>query len=131
MWLLDTNVVIHAIRGDPPAVRARLIDVGPGAVRIASVTIAELWYGALKSPHPKRRRDVFDAFLGPIETLPFDRAAAIHHAELRYALRHTPIGVRDLLIASIALSAGLGVVTNNRGEFQRVPGLVVEDWASA
>lgn len=130
MWLIDTNVVIHAIRNDPPSVRARLSEIGPSAVRVSSISIAELWYGALRTPQPKRRRALYEAFLSPIETLAFDRAAAVQHAELRHALRHAPIGERDLLIASIAVSAGLIVVTSNRREFERIPGLVVEDWTS-
>ncbi len=54
-----------------------------------------------------------------------------HHARLRYALRHAPIGERDLLIAAIALANRLVVVTHNVKEFSRVPDLVVEDWARA
>jgi tRNA(fMet)-specific endonuclease VapC len=38
------------------------------------------------------------------------------------------IGANDLLIAAIALARQLTVVTNNVGEFGRVPGLQVEDW---
>ena len=36
----------------------------------------------------------------------------------------------DLLIAAHALSLGLTVVTNNTREFERIPGLAVEDWVS-
>ena len=128
IWLLDTNAVIHAIRNNPPSVRSRLTALGPDDVRVSAITIAELWYGAQKAHNPVRRRAVFEAFLAPYEVLSFDRGAAVRHAELRQALRHSPIGERDLLIAAIALDAGLGVVTNNTREFQRVPGLSVEDW---
>jgi tRNA(fMet)-specific endonuclease VapC len=41
------------------------------------------------------------------------------------------IGPNDLLIAAIALAHGLTLVTNNTGEFARVPGLVLEDWQIA
>jgi tRNA(fMet)-specific endonuclease VapC len=41
-----------------------------------------------------------------------------------------PIGLNDLLIASIALANDLTVVTNNNDEFKRVPGLRVEDWSA-
>ena len=60
--------------------------------------------------------------------LPFDRAAAELHAELRYGLRHAPIGERDLLIAATAVAHGVILVTGNAAAFNRVRGLQVEDW---
>ena len=66
----------------------------------------------------------------PFPRLPFDEAAADRHADIRWALRHQPIGERDLAIAAIALAHGATMVTNNRCEFDRVPGLVVEDWTT-
>ena len=41
-----------------------------------------------------------------------------------------PIGNINLMIASHALCAGAVLVTNNIREFQRVPGLALEDWGS-
>jgi tRNA(fMet)-specific endonuclease VapC len=38
------------------------------------------------------------------------------------------MGPNDMLIAAHALAAGLTVVTDNSGEFSRVPGLTVENW---
>lgn len=129
-YLLDTNAVIHAVRGRPASVRSRLDAEGPARVRVTSITIAELWNGAEKSDDPERRRRLFDAFLAPFEVLPFDAAAGKLHGTLRHQLRHQPIGERDLLIASIARSAGLTLVTANAGEFRRVPDLAVEDWSA-
>lgn len=40
----------------------------------------------------------------------------------------TLIGANDLLIATRTLSLGLALVTDNAGEFSRVPGLGVENW---
>ncbi|MFP1679762.1 hypothetical protein ACLD02_13765 [Alloalcanivorax sp. C16-2] len=40
------------------------------------------------------------------------------------------IGGNDLLIAGHTLATEARLVTNNRREFDRVDGLVVEDWAS-
>lgn len=55
--LLDTNVLIHAVRGRPLGVRAQLQQQSPDDVAVSSITIAELWYGAEKSSSPARRRE--------------------------------------------------------------------------
>lgn len=127
-YLLDTNAVIHAIRGRPTQVRQRVDATGPATVAVSAVTVAELWFGAEKSSDPEKRRRVFAAFLHPFDILPFDEAAGKEHGVLRNRLRRSPIGERDLLIAAIARSRHLTVVTENTGEFRRVPGLSVEDW---
>lgn len=129
IWLLDTNVLIHAVRGRPPAVRAQLQRQSPDDVAVSSITVAELWYGAEKSVSPARKREAWKAALEPFQVIAFDRDAAERHARIRYLLRHRPIGERDLLIASIALAHDLTLVTHNAAEFSRVPGLRVEDWA--
>ncbi|MBI4586937.1 MAG: type II toxin-antitoxin system VapC family toxin [Planctomycetes bacterium] len=128
-WLLDTNMLIFAARDRPKAVRRRLQDISPDDVAVSSITIAELWYGAEKSDDPPRKREAWRKFLEPYLVLPFERAAAEEHARLRYLLRQSPIGERDLLVAAIASANGLRVVTNNLAEFTRVPGLTVEDWS--
>jgi len=40
----------------------------------------------------------------------------------------TPIGPNDLLIAAIALAHQATLVTHNTREFERIVGLLVEDW---
>jgi tRNA(fMet)-specific endonuclease VapC len=130
-WLVDTNTLIHAVRGRPPRVRDELRRRAPSDIAVSAVTIAELWYGAEKHPNPSAKRDAWAAVLEPYEVLAFDRAAAEHHARLRHALRHTPIGERDLLIAAIATANRLIVVTQNTREFGRVPDLVIQDWTQA
>ncbi|HDT2940129.1 TPA: VapC toxin family PIN domain ribonuclease, partial [Escherichia coli] len=44
-------------------------------------------------------------------------------------LAGTPIGPNDTAIAGHAIATGAILVTNNVREFERVPGLVLEDWA--
>jgi tRNA(fMet)-specific endonuclease VapC len=128
-WLLDTNVLIHAQRGHPASVLARLVEASPDDVATSSVSIAELWYGAAKSTEPGRKQKLWRRFLEPISVLPFDREAGELHGELRQALRRQPIGERDLLIACIALTHDLTLVTANTREFIHVPDLRVEDWS--
>lgn len=126
--LLDTDVVVDALRGRPPDVRRRLRGMSPGEVSLSTITVAELWYGAEKSANPQGTRELFEQFIEPFEILAFDRPAAEHHGRLRHALRQNPIGDRDLLIAAIAFANGLTIATRNTREFGRVEGLTVEDW---
>jgi tRNA(fMet)-specific endonuclease VapC len=128
-FLFDTNAVIHLMKLHEPLVeRART--VGPSAIAVSSVTLAELWYGAARSHRPARTRAEQDAALAPFRVLDFDANAAEKYAHVRALLANEgrPIGDRDLLIAATALAHRRVVVTSNAAEFERVPGLVVEDW---
>lgn len=62
--------------------------------------------------------------------MPFDEAAAVIYGDIRAYLdkQGTPIGGNDLLIAATALAGELILVTRNIREFERVPGLKLEDW---
>lgn len=128
--LLDTDTLVSALRKDPPQVLRRLLDSSPDDLAISVVTIAELTYGAAKSRDPERTRTVLEHFLTPYHILSFDVPAAERHGRLRHELRHQPIGERDLIISSIALTNDLAVVTGNVREFGRVPGLRLENWTS-
>ncbi|WP_395939593.1 PIN domain-containing protein [Anabaena sp. FACHB-1237] len=63
-------------------------------------------------------------------SLPLDDISALNAGKMRAQLANigTPIGYNDLLIASIALSHNLILVTHNTKEFLRVEGLKIEDW---
>ncbi|MGQ0814778.1 MAG: type II toxin-antitoxin system VapC family toxin [Gemmatimonadota bacterium] len=127
-WLLDTNVLIHAQRGHPENVRARLMQLSPYDIAISAITIAELWYGAARTPDPLKKKTLWRRFVEPFLILPFDAAAAELHGELRHSLRQHPIGERDLIIACTALSNDLTLASANTTEFERVPGLRLENW---
>lgn len=125
--LLDTDVLVDVLRNRGHA-RSRLAETSPDDFRTSSVAVAELAYGARLAREPARAELAWRTLLEPIEVVPFDAAAAERHAELRHALRGTPIGERDLIVAATAVANGLVVVTRNQREFGRVPGLRVEVW---
>jgi len=128
-FLLDTNTCVYAIKRLPSVIE-RLQALSPEDLGVTVITLAELWSGARKSSRPERSRASVDAFLRPFEIVPLDKDAAESYADIRLRLERLgrPIGERDLLIAAIARSRDLAVVTHNVGEFGRVPGLTVEDW---
>jgi tRNA(fMet)-specific endonuclease VapC len=127
--LLDTNVCLAIINRDE-RVRRHLERHAPSALRMSSITLAELRFGVAKSREPKRATFNLSALLSKVGAVPFDTEATERYGELRASLerRGAPIGPLDTLIAAHALSLGWTLATNNPKEFRRVPGLKVEDW---
>ena len=62
--------------------------------------------------------------------MPFDSNSAYEYGKIRHFLkiRGEMIGSNDLLIAAHAKANNLTLVTNNTNEFERVPGLKIENW---
>ncbi len=129
-YLLDTNIVIFALRRGSESLRDRLRAERDRLV-VSTITVSELAYGSAKSSDPHANRLAVEQFLSLVSVLPFDVSAAQHAGEIRQQLGAVgaPIGGYDVLIAGHARSAGLAVVTNNTREFERVPGLEVVDWS--
>jgi tRNA(fMet)-specific endonuclease VapC len=130
-YMLDTNICIYTMKKKPPEVFEKLRKLSPDSVGISAITEAELRFGMSNSSKPEHNHRTLDEFLGPFQIVPFDSAAAAHYGEIRSNLRRsgTPIGNMDLLIASHARSLSLTLVTNNTKEFEKVPGLKLENWA--
>ena len=128
-YMLDTNICIFVMKGRGAALAARF-EAEAERLRISSVTLAELTYGVAKSAAPERNRRALEALVARLAVVPFDTAAAWLYGELRGDLerRGQVIGPYDLMIAAHARALGDVLVTNNRREFDRVAGLVVEDW---
>ena len=104
----------------------------PLNVKLCSVVKAELLYGASRSNNEVAARTKLELFFAAYESFPFDDLAAVEYGRLRGTLvvAGTPIGPNDLMIAAIALSRQLTLVTHNTRELSRVAGLVIEDWES-
>lgn len=129
MFALDTNTLIYFFKG-LHGVDHVLLATPPGEIAIPCVVLFELQTGIAKSSAPAKRREQLNALLRVTRLLPFDAAAANASALLRATLESagTPIGPMDTLIAGTALAAGATLVSHNRNEFERVPGLRVVDW---
>lgn len=128
-YLLDTNICIYTIKNRPPEVR-EAFKQHHQQLCISTITLMELIYGAEKSAAPERNLEVIEGFAARLDVLAYDNEAAAHSGQLRAELARsgTPIGPYDQMIAGHARSRGLILVTNNHSEFDRVPGLRVEDW---
>ena len=130
MYMLDTNIIAYAKNNRPESVLQRFMEHRPEDMCISAITMAELEFGICKSSKPAQNRLALMMFLSEIQVVPFDGKAAQEYGLIRSELtaRGTPIGANDLLIAAHARSLGLTLITNNGREFERVPGLTVENW---
>ena len=130
MYLLDTNICIFALKDKFPALKKKLLTVHPDEIAVSSITVFELEYGAAKSKWGDKTREVLRQFLSSYEILPFTVEDAEVCGQIRAVLTAagTPIGAYDVMIAAQGAARDLTVVTNNTGEFSRVPGLHLEDW---
>ena len=133
MICLDTNAIIALLNRSSMTVRVRLADAvhRREVVAVPTVVLFELRYGAAKSANRQRAaRRIAELLAGPVEVLEFESDDAEEAGDIRAALERagTPIGPYDVLIAGQARRRGALLVTANRREFARVPGLRTEDW---
>lgn len=131
-YLLDTNICIYIKNHRPPEVLARFAKLPPGKVAMSAITCGELYFGAMKSSKPKESQRILEQLVALIPVLPLDESVSIHYGKIRQHLQAGGklIGNNDLWIASHALASKLILVTNNAAEFERVPGLRIENWVS-
>jgi tRNA(fMet)-specific endonuclease VapC len=97
---------------------------------ISTVVLAELYAGAYKHPNPRRLLALVADLLQEVAVLDFDSACAEEYGKVQGGLLQKGITVpaADLMIASAALIHNLTFVTNNTADFQRIPGLRLDDW---
>lgn len=116
-----------------PRITQKVYSYLPNEVVVCSIVKGELVYGALHGTRPEENLRILEQFFEVVESVPFDDAAAYQYGRIRSELAAlgTPIGANDFLIAAIAKAHDLTLVTHNVGEFSRVPGLRIEDWAGS
>lgn len=129
-YLLDTNTCIRYLNGRSESIRQHIESTSPQDILICSIVKAELFYGSQKSHYPEKNLAKQQRFLNCFQSLPFDDGAAAVYGQIRAQLERsgTPIGPNDLLIAAIAISNQVTLVSHNTREFKRIDLLQLEDW---
>lgn len=130
-YLLDTDTCIYLLNGDQ-RVKARVAQVGIEAIAVAMITQGELFFGAYNSSQINSNLERIREFFtepGP-EVLPLDEHVMDCFGKTKAELRRKgqPLGDIDLLIAGVAVSRGLTLVTNNTKHFKRVPDISLDNW---
>lgn len=128
--LIDSSIFIAQERRRQP-IEALFEALSGELSAMASITASELLVGVHRAEPTRRRlqREAnIESIIRRIPVLPFELRAARVHAEIwaQLATSGLMIGAHDLIIAATAIANGYAVLTDNVREFQRVPGLVVE-----
>ena len=126
------EICIHYLNGTSTSVIERLRDTPIENVRLCSVVVAELYYGAHKSQDPTQNMARIVGFIEGLLILPFDEPCMEPYGQIRAELerRGTPIGGNDLFIAATAAANHCTLVSDNTREFSRVDNLTVENWVN-
>ena len=129
-YMLDTDIFSFVVDGRHPEVR-QMVAKKQGAVSISVLTLAEALFGAKKKNSP-RLESLIEMFRDLFPVVPWSEDAADAYAVIRAQLEASGnlIGDMDMLIAASAVAGGYVLVTNNVRHFQRIEGLMIEDWAA-
>jgi tRNA(fMet)-specific endonuclease VapC len=136
IYLLDTNHVSVLQRGGEQAtlLLSRLQQLSPDDYGTTIVTYEEQCRGRMDQIHQARNgRERMEAYFRLSASLRFFSRIAVWDytstAETHFLTLSTlQIGMKDRLIASIALANNATILTRNNRDFDKIPGLRTEDW---
>jgi tRNA(fMet)-specific endonuclease VapC len=132
MYLLDTDTIIYAIKGEPPVTR-RLEEKANQPKAVSVITYGELLFGAMKSTAPQVNLPKVRRITELFPVIEVSRAIMETFGSLKAELqkRGKAVDDFDLVIASTALVHSYSLVTNNERHFRNIPGLRLENWVRA
>jgi tRNA(fMet)-specific endonuclease VapC len=129
-YLIDTNICIFYIKGRYELDK-KFDTVDPDNCFISEITLAELKYGVENSEKKLKNQHALDNFLTGIKIIPIFHSLDLFAKE-KSRLRKAGIIIDDfdLLIGATAITNNLVLVTNNTDHFQRLNGIILEDWTN-
>ncbi len=127
-YLLDTNICAYFFNGKFN-LNEKIRKIGFENCVESEITIAELKYGIAKSTKKEKNQQALDTFQSKIDILPIFPALDIYATEkARLKTKGKMLDDFDLLIGTTAIHNNLILVTRNVSDFNRLDGIVIEDW---
>ncbi len=131
-FLLDTNICSAHLRR--PSGLSHRFTQHSGRLFVPSIVVAELYTWAYIQHDPTKILAAIETLLKhDVQVLPYDVSCAHVFGKLKGELRRQGITVSpiDLLIASVARTHDLTMVTHNVSDFSAIPDLRVVDWLAS
>jgi tRNA(fMet)-specific endonuclease VapC len=127
-YLVDTNICAYFFNGQFN-LKEKIRQIGFENCLVSEITIAELKYGIAKSTKKEKNMQVLDIFQSKIHVLPIFPALDVYASEkARLKTKGKILDDFDLLIGATAIYYDLTLVTKNLSDFERLNGIVLEDW---
>lgn len=128
-YLLDTNIISFYLKGDTRLKEKVLNNID--SIAISMISYYEIVSG-LQSINANKRIDEFEKFCELINIVNLDKSSVLASCKIYSALKKSGnlIDDIDILIAGIAKSNNLVMVTDNTQHFERIEELKVENWKS-
>lgn len=129
-YLLDTNICIYFLKGQF-GLHDKINEIGEENCFLSEITIAELKFGVENSVQKGKNRKNIEEFQAKFDIIPIFPALDIFAKEkARLKTKGKILDDFDLLIGSTAIFNNLTLVTKNVSDFDRLDGIVIEDWTA-
>ena len=127
-YLLDTDWVIHYLRGKRQSIVTRILELTSSGLALSSISLAELYHGVYTSARKEENLAGISDFLSGVTViLPDEQIAERFGIEKAY-LRDQGLVVDnfDLLIGCTALVYDMTLLTNNTKHYEMIQNLKIE-----
>ena len=130
LFLLDTNIVSHFMRGDQPTITERLRETALNDVAISVVTKGEMLFGLAKRKRPRKLEQAINGVLQTIAVLPWTSETAETYGALKAQCTTDGLSLSDLdmMIAAHAISLNAILVTRDKAFDHFGEHLKIESW---
>jgi tRNA(fMet)-specific endonuclease VapC len=127
-YLLDTNICAYFLNGKF-SLKEKIDEVGIKNCFVSEITIAELKYGVEKSTYKEKNIKTLESFQKRFGILPIFPSLDVYAKEkARLKTKGKILDDFDLLIGATAIYNNHILVTRNVSDFDRLDGIIIEDW---
>lgn len=130
-YLLDTDTLIYWLKGNE-SIEKNALDFGLENLGYSIISHAELYFGAYNSAQKDKNLLAIQLVSQRLALVGFNTESAQLFGKIKADLKQQGniILDADIMIAAIALSHKLVLVTNNEKHFARIPDLRIENWVT-
>ncbi len=129
-YLLDTDTLIYWLKGNK-SIEKKALAIGLEQLGYSVISHAELYFGAYNSAQKDKNLLAIQVVSKKLALVNFNAESAQLFGMIKADLKQQGniILDADIMIAAIAVSNRLTLITNNEKHFIRIPNLSLENWA--